>query len=133
MCHMTRNPFFSTMATIEHLTNAQLRVSLVDVHRKIADLQSQLAVLRAEEMTISDALDSIVYPVLSLPREMTSEIFLRYMESLGDPYSPRPTPLVLASVCKHWREVALNCPRLWPAMTAPYSPSDPQILLNVLR
>ncbi|KAJ7608355.1 hypothetical protein FB45DRAFT_714554, partial [Roridomyces roridus] len=76
---------------------------LAAVQAKIHSLESQLTLLHSEERTARAALDTIVYPVLSLPNDVTSEIF---QQCAGD-------PLILASVCRHWREIALSCPRLW--------------------
>ncbi|KAJ7620294.1 hypothetical protein FB45DRAFT_754624 [Roridomyces roridus] len=72
-------------------------------------MQSQLAVLHAEERTARAALENIVYPILTLPTDVTTEIFQHYA---GDPST-------LASVCRQWREVAFSFPRLWPALPAP--------------
>ncbi|KAJ7626929.1 hypothetical protein FB45DRAFT_1004573 [Roridomyces roridus] len=103
-------------------TNAQLRARLSEVQSKIVELETQLFLLHREEASLRTALHSVVYPVLTLPDDTTTEIFQRYLGS----------PLVLASVCKQWRAVALSCPRLWPAIAGPL-PAHARILANLLR
>ncbi|KAJ7663178.1 hypothetical protein DFH06DRAFT_1128511 [Mycena polygramma] len=57
-------------------------------------------------------LDNLVsgYPILTLPPEVTSRIFLECIE-------PRPStnsaPLLLLRICKSWRTIALSSPELW--------------------
>ncbi|KAJ7038868.1 hypothetical protein C8F04DRAFT_330840 [Mycena alexandri] len=55
-----------------------------------------------------------VYPVLTLPFEITSKIFL---DCLPDPVRPYPSqdeaPLVLTRVCRDWRTIALSTSMLW--------------------
>ncbi|KAK7063841.1 hypothetical protein R3P38DRAFT_13984 [Favolaschia claudopus] len=53
-----------------------------------------------------------------LPYELISYIF--HLARLHDPYR-RGVPVVLASVCSHWRRTALNTPRLWSAQEFPFS------------
>jgi hypothetical protein len=63
-------------------------------------------------------LDSIVYPVLTLPSEITSEIFICCLPTSStdvernavDPHAP---PMLLSHVCQAWREITLSTPALW--------------------
>ncbi|KAJ7078034.1 hypothetical protein B0H15DRAFT_861014 [Mycena belliarum] len=83
--------------------NAHLRSSLLDIERQTTDLEVQLAHLLLEKKKILEQLNSIIYPVLSLPTELTCGIFQRCAGS----------PLVLAGVCSAWRAVAISTPALW--------------------
>ncbi|KAJ7181589.1 hypothetical protein C8R43DRAFT_969577 [Mycena crocata] len=63
-------------------------------------------------------LDLVVYPVLTLPHEITSEIFLQCLTSQTDSkYKEHPhpsrAPLLLLQVCRTWRSIAISTPRLW--------------------
>ncbi|KAJ7612982.1 hypothetical protein FB45DRAFT_938727 [Roridomyces roridus] len=55
------------------------------------------------------------YPVLTLPAEVTSEIFMQFLP----PYPQRPSlvgplsPSFLLRICRQWRDVALATPALW--------------------
>ncbi|KAJ7922930.1 hypothetical protein B0H13DRAFT_84852 [Mycena leptocephala] len=65
---------------------------------------------------IQAELDLYTYPVLTLPHEITSEIFLQSLPSTLDfdvVPNPSEAPLVLLQICRSWRTVALSTPRLW--------------------
>ncbi|KAJ7443190.1 hypothetical protein B0H11DRAFT_469335 [Mycena galericulata] len=108
------------------------RSRLAEIRDKIGALESQLAVLRTEE---HKTLESIIYPILTLPTDITSEIFLHYM---GYPFKPQvdSNPFTLASVCRHWRDVAFSTCGLWPAFhvnSLPLLPPNIEGILNLLR
>ncbi|KAJ7263002.1 hypothetical protein C8J57DRAFT_1001417, partial [Mycena rebaudengoi] len=64
---------------------------------------------------------AIVYPVLTLPSETTAEIFMHYLGNFSviayDHALKAYPPLLLASVCREWRRVALSFPRLWATLS----------------
>ncbi|KAJ7068769.1 hypothetical protein C8F01DRAFT_963465, partial [Mycena amicta] len=61
-------------------------------------------------------------PVLTLPPEILSEIFLH---CLLEPDQPVPklnperprAPLLLLQICRTWRNVAIGTPRLWQRLS----------------
>ncbi|KAJ7036041.1 hypothetical protein C8F04DRAFT_1096727 [Mycena alexandri] len=55
-----------------------------------------------------------VYPILTLPPEVTSEIFLHCLAT-NTTHAPTPTlaPLLLLQICTAWRRLALSIPALW--------------------
>ncbi|KAJ7667020.1 hypothetical protein B0H17DRAFT_1336225 [Mycena rosella] len=59
-----------------------------------------------------------IYPVLTLPNELISEIFLHVIPAY--PRSPprygRRSPTLLTHICRQWREIALATPALWRAI-----------------
>ncbi|KAJ7501017.1 hypothetical protein B0H11DRAFT_2189018 [Mycena galericulata] len=84
---------------------------------ELADIQHQLEVLKTRERDLQDALAAVVYPVLTLPPEITSHIFLKCLPFHGRVQpSATKAPLVLAQVCRHWRDVALATARLWSSI-----------------
>ncbi|KAJ7074036.1 hypothetical protein C8F01DRAFT_1043119 [Mycena amicta] len=92
------------------------RLSALDA--QIEPLKTALDALCAERMLIQDRLDSYTYPVLTLPTEIVSEIFIQYI-----PIYPACPPLLgdgsptkLAQICRHWREIAHATPMLWRAI-----------------
>ncbi|KAJ7624886.1 hypothetical protein FB45DRAFT_88266 [Roridomyces roridus] len=89
---------------------AKLRSCLADVEAQISSLQSQLVRLQADRANILGKLAAVVYPVFSLPNEVTAEIFDQYVA-----WSPIQgcSPMILAAVCSLWRDVALSTPRVW--------------------
>ncbi|KAJ7635359.1 hypothetical protein FB45DRAFT_1057203 [Roridomyces roridus] len=102
--------------------HAQIRAHLAAIQANICALESRLAALHAEERTARVTLDSIVYPVDTLPTDVLIEIFQHYT---GD-------PMLIATVCRQWWDAALCCPRLWPAL--PDNPgSNSQAFAHLLR
>ncbi|KAJ7609218.1 hypothetical protein DFH06DRAFT_1346531 [Mycena polygramma] len=70
--------------------------------------------LEKKQDELEACLSLIIYPVLSLPVEITSHIFLCCLPTHGCVVpSPSNVPLLLAQICRHWRDVALNTPQLW--------------------
>ncbi|KAJ6507833.1 hypothetical protein C8R47DRAFT_942892, partial [Mycena vitilis] len=79
-------------------------------HARLAEIDREIALLQAER----DALvNSLKFPIISLPVEITSQIFLHCIP--GDPLSPGSfyPAVVLGHVCRQWREIALAVPDLW--------------------
>ncbi|KAJ7693939.1 hypothetical protein B0H17DRAFT_1199614 [Mycena rosella] len=68
---------------------------------------------------IQRQLDAIVYPVLTLPPEITSEIFRHCVPVPADDgrewqyVDLDEAPLLLMHVCSAWRQVTLSTPALW--------------------
>ncbi|KAJ7477692.1 hypothetical protein FB451DRAFT_192185 [Mycena latifolia] len=89
-------------------TGSQLRARLIEIENQVAGLETQLSRLRVEKQAVLDSLESVIYPILTLPPEITSEVFLNYVDS-----HPSHSPLCLASVCRAWRAVALSVAALW--------------------
>ncbi|KAJ6509123.1 hypothetical protein DFH09DRAFT_1436754 [Mycena vulgaris] len=94
----------------------------------MAQLQARLVHLAAARKPIVEALKTVFYPVITLPPEITAEIFLHYVDSahIGGPGNTDIVtapgrkggcgPLLLASICRKWREVALALPPIWSSM-----------------
>ncbi|KAJ7277372.1 hypothetical protein C8J57DRAFT_184867 [Mycena rebaudengoi] len=57
--------------------------------------------------------DQIQYPILTLPSEITAEIFLRCLPDGNVPPHPSNAPLLLLVICTSWRDLALSTPALW--------------------
>ncbi|KAF8190004.1 hypothetical protein K438DRAFT_939405 [Mycena galopus ATCC 62051] len=55
-------------------------------------------------------------PVLSLPTEITVEIFSHYVEKRHDIRRRDAGPLILVSVCQSWREICLSTGSLWASL-----------------
>ncbi|KAJ7187330.1 hypothetical protein C8R46DRAFT_1059491 [Mycena filopes] len=62
--------------------------------------------------------DPIPYPVLTLPNEIVSEIFIRVLPPYPEcpPWKGSLSPSLLTQICRKWREIALSTPELWRAM-----------------
>lgn len=93
---------------------------LPQIDAEIARLRTRIDILLLEKASVRRQLDSITYPVLSLPREVTSEIFLRCLPVSPDPYSSL-APMLLTQVCHEWSVIALSTPRLWKSLDVYHS------------
>ncbi|KAJ7039934.1 hypothetical protein C8F04DRAFT_1085367, partial [Mycena alexandri] len=63
-------------------------------------------------------LDAHKYPVLTLPNEITSEIFLHFLPVYPQcpPVAGLHSPTNLTLICRKWRAIALATPTLWRAV-----------------
>ncbi|KAJ7472368.1 hypothetical protein B0H11DRAFT_1352646 [Mycena galericulata] len=55
---------------------------------------------------------NISYPVLTLPFEITTKIFVQCIVETEEP-NPGSAPLLLGRICRQWRSIALSTPQLW--------------------
>ncbi|KAJ6483926.1 hypothetical protein C8R45DRAFT_780992, partial [Mycena sanguinolenta] len=85
---------------------------------QIAELAPTLSALRAEEARVQKRLDAFKYPVLTLPNEITSEIFILLLPvyPATPPLTGFASPTSLTHVCRKWREIAVATPVLWRAI-----------------
>ncbi|KAF7352423.1 F-box domain-containing protein [Mycena venus] len=96
---------------------AHLRKRLAELDAQIVEQRRALAELEQTRSDVERELHATAYPVLTLPVEITTEIFLQCHLVLGrlcfpNDYEGRNST-DLASVCSAWREIALATPILW--------------------
>ncbi|KAJ7493578.1 hypothetical protein FB451DRAFT_1077336 [Mycena latifolia] len=78
-------------------------------HPALAHFQRSAASERSQTM----------YPVLTLPVEITTEIFLDCLPGSLSGYDTKPCmplnepPILLTRICRDWRTIALSTPQLW--------------------
>ncbi|KAJ7025416.1 hypothetical protein C8F04DRAFT_967748 [Mycena alexandri] len=71
--------------------------------------------LKAEQHILRDRINVYIYPVLTLPPEVVSEIFVHFL-SVYPKRAPQKgllSPIILAQICGLWRQIAFSTPRLW--------------------
>ncbi|KAJ7709461.1 hypothetical protein B0H17DRAFT_915327, partial [Mycena rosella] len=92
-----------------------LRNIVAEINAQILHYQSLIDNLLAKREGAQLQLDSIVYPVLTLPSEITCEIFHQCLPTWVHRNSSEPweAPVLLSHVCRAWREIALSTPALW--------------------
>ncbi|KAJ7498511.1 hypothetical protein FB451DRAFT_1548365 [Mycena latifolia] len=93
------------------MSNAKLRARASELILDISHKQLLLDDIQRQ-------LDSIVYPVLTLPPEITSEIFVLCLpaERVWDVVNPQEAPLLLMHVCSAWRQIAISTAALWTTL-----------------
>ncbi|KAJ7473270.1 hypothetical protein FB451DRAFT_1035779, partial [Mycena latifolia] len=94
------------------------RVRLEEVEAQLHELQCRIYALETERDELKDDLASIVYPILTIPNEITSEIFKHCLPVGNRRGRPRcqMAPLLLTTICRHFRQVCLATPALWTSM-----------------
>ncbi|KAJ6448442.1 hypothetical protein C8R45DRAFT_1224673 [Mycena sanguinolenta] len=72
-----------------------------------------LSALEKQGNEVKANLDTVVYPILSLPAEITSRIFVECLPKDGAYLFDRCLPLLLLRVCRRWKDIALSISQLW--------------------
>ncbi|KAJ7030632.1 hypothetical protein C8F04DRAFT_1042279 [Mycena alexandri] len=95
------------------------RARIAVIKAKIMELERSLASLNEERDLLQERIDGYAYPVLTLPNEVVSEIFVHFLPIYPNapPILGRKSPNVLGETCHHWREIALSTPMLWRAIS----------------
>ncbi|KAJ7468249.1 hypothetical protein B0H11DRAFT_2046005 [Mycena galericulata] len=102
--------------TADSLTDSSVHLDRAHLRRRIAQLNTLIATLDTERQCLQAQSDSIIYPVLTLPPELTSVIFIHCLPSPTSQPSPLEAPLLLAQICRQWREIAVSIPELWHSL-----------------
>ncbi|KAJ7192009.1 hypothetical protein GGX14DRAFT_578458 [Mycena pura] len=102
-------------------TSAHKRAALAKLEVEIVQsktyAEGHISALEEKRRAILDCLSGVVYPILTLPPEITSRIFIHCLPDHGRVRpSLRCAPLVLTQICGHWRAVALSTCELWSSL-----------------
>ncbi|ESK95825.1 hypothetical protein Moror_12437 [Moniliophthora roreri MCA 2997] len=82
------------------------------LNEKISQLQAQ----RDKLQSFIDCHRVLLSPARRIPRDIISEVFLHCLPTDSLPVrSIGEAPLLLTTICRSWREIALTTPRLWRA------------------
>ncbi|KAJ6630156.1 hypothetical protein B0H10DRAFT_1112903 [Mycena sp. CBHHK59/15] len=92
-----------------------LRARLIELDGELLNCPPSpyLGQLEGKRDAIRDKPAAIVYPVLELPPEIVSEIFIHSLPVYSATPDPLRAPLLLAAICSDWRKIALSTPSLW--------------------
>ncbi|KAJ7467541.1 hypothetical protein FB451DRAFT_394297 [Mycena latifolia] len=95
------------------------RARITDIETQISNLKCSIEVLQTEMTRAQERLESYTYPVLTLPNEIVSEIFVHFLPvyPLCPPINGLESPTLLTHICRRWREIALATPALWRAIS----------------
>ncbi|KAJ7181106.1 hypothetical protein C8R46DRAFT_828947, partial [Mycena filopes] len=69
--------------------------------------------LTEEKIAIQKSLDSTVYPILTIPFEITAVIFVHCLPDTPARPSSTMAPILLTRICRQWRDIAGSTPKLW--------------------
>lgn len=68
----------------------------------------------SSELGVEATLNLTSYPVLTLPTDITSHIFILCLPTHGCvQLSPGTAPLIFVQICRHWGDVAISTCQLW--------------------
>ncbi|KAJ7462114.1 hypothetical protein FB451DRAFT_1562675 [Mycena latifolia] len=105
------------------MSAAAFRRRLAELDAEIIELKTALDVLQRCRMAVQNQLHATsTFPVLTLPIEITAEIFSRCLPSIEELRtddrsvfwkSRCQAPTVFLGVCRTWRDIALGTPALW--------------------
>ncbi|KAJ7755841.1 hypothetical protein B0H16DRAFT_1690067 [Mycena metata] len=109
----------------------------IDLRRRLVELDAQIIeqdrVLRDLQQTRiaveRELRETATYPILTLPVEITAEIFHRLPLQVGELGLQRNmAPLSLTAVCRSWRGIALSTPTLWSTMSISFNDIPPTVV-----
>ncbi|KAJ7257972.1 hypothetical protein B0H12DRAFT_1232522 [Mycena haematopus] len=106
------------------------RAHIAEIDAKILALRRSIQVLEAEKLRTQEQLNSYTYPVLTLPNEIVSEIFIHFLPvyPVPPPLTGSRSPTTLTHICRTWRNIALTTPALWRAISYPLREDQGQLL-----
>ncbi|KAK7062127.1 hypothetical protein R3P38DRAFT_688149 [Favolaschia claudopus] len=95
--------------------HAALRAEIIHLSSAILQQKQLLVEMQNNLQTLREQLESAVYPVLTLPAEITSEIFGHCMPGTNfqNVMKVMEAPTLFTHVCRAWRQVAICTPMLW--------------------
>ncbi|KAJ7257084.1 hypothetical protein C8J57DRAFT_1517129 [Mycena rebaudengoi] len=93
---------------------SDIRSRVSELNDHIRTLDQSLAAAHCERNDLQSRLDDYKYPILTLPVEVTSEIFINFLPiyPLAPPIVRILSPALLGQICSKWRTVAFNTPWL---------------------
>ncbi|KAF7352297.1 F-box domain-containing protein [Mycena venus] len=104
------------------MPNDDLRTRLAELDKAIAKEEARLKKLKNDKFLVQQQLDSIVYPVLTLPLDVTLEILARCSSPPPhQSYGPHWCPTVLLQICRAWREIGLATPTVWTTINLDFT------------
>ncbi|KAJ6448477.1 hypothetical protein C8R45DRAFT_848892 [Mycena sanguinolenta] len=113
-------PTASTSSAPDVFEAESHRAALAEIQAEIARFKTYAAcyisALEKQQEELDARLTSIVYPILSLPAEITSSIFVECLPDDGVSPSPESAPLLLLRVCRQWKDIALSTSQLWGSL-----------------
>ncbi|KAJ7659759.1 hypothetical protein DFH06DRAFT_1130512 [Mycena polygramma] len=93
----------------------------VEAEAQIWQAEFSLQSLKDQGNLLQDRLEAYTYPVLTLPNEIVSEIFLNFLPNypICPPLIGPLSPSRLCHICRKWRDIAIHTPALWRAISWP--------------
>ncbi|KAJ6610358.1 hypothetical protein B0H10DRAFT_1811711, partial [Mycena sp. CBHHK59/15] len=90
-----------------------LRARILDLDAAIIQQKLVLEKIDADRRSVQLQLDTVTYPLLTLPNEITSEIFMHCLPAELEQPRQSQAPILFLRICRAWREIARSTPGLW--------------------
>jgi hypothetical protein len=107
----------------ERAARAADRPRTAHIEAQIPEPERITGSLGEEEDSLRGRLATYTYPVLTLPGEIVSEIFVHFLPDF--PQYPPPigllSPYLLCQICRKWRDIALATPALWSVISLSFN------------
>lgn len=117
ICETCGHRYGEASEIVVHPSVTGQRAALAQIDAELLQFKAHIATLEAKRRVVAENLALVVYPVLTLPAEITSRIFVECLPPHGRVRpSLRQAPLSISQVCRHWREVALSIGELWSSL-----------------
>ncbi|KAJ7182584.1 hypothetical protein C8R43DRAFT_1054495 [Mycena crocata] len=94
----------------------RMQVKLLDMLLADVGPSEDRRSLAHERASVQAQLDAFVYPILTLPPEVVSEIFIHCLSDVRARPNCAEAPLLLCNVCSQWRSIATLTPELWSSL-----------------
>ncbi|KAJ7682411.1 hypothetical protein DFH06DRAFT_293736 [Mycena polygramma] len=105
-------------ARIEALSSEITRTK-INFQKKKGYKENSMELLRKferDKSLVQRRLNSLLDPVVRLPFEISSEIFLQSLSSIPEKPGAHTVPMLLLNVCNTWADIARSTPALWAAI-----------------
>ncbi|KAJ7739888.1 hypothetical protein B0H16DRAFT_1568198 [Mycena metata] len=106
------------------MPTVDLRRRLVELDAQILEQKRALLDLQRTRVAVERELHkTATYPIITLPVEVTIEIFHRLPLEVGEKMGIRrnTAPISLTAVCRSWRGIAISTPTLWSTLKISYN------------
>ncbi|KAJ7682210.1 hypothetical protein DFH06DRAFT_289645 [Mycena polygramma] len=113
-------------------TTTALRKRLLELDAQIGQQKIVLSELeRARGAAERELHATATFPILTLPVEITAEIFVHSLPAVDDDLSEvccsRTVPFNISCVCRAWRDIAVTTPQLWSTLRVSFDSIPSQI------
>ncbi|KAJ3719333.1 hypothetical protein C8R42DRAFT_723021 [Lentinula raphanica] len=120
---LDHSPFVEKIGT-NHSPSAdellELRSILAEPYAKLERLETEIARALCEKEKLNKFIDAhraLMSPIRQIPDEVLGEIFVHCLPTDRNAIrSLDEAPLLLTTICRDWRRVALRTPRLWSSL-----------------
>ncbi|KAF7294171.1 F-box domain-containing protein [Mycena chlorophos] len=120
-------------------STAALRAQIASLDKETSSQRKHLADLETSRDALVSELNRVaVYPVLTLPPEITSEIFIQCLPVPDEPddgpvrYTYADAPLLLLRVCTTWAHIARSTPPLWSTLNLDVEDWEPEHIGSIV-